>query len=79
MQRSYSRKGKNSRLCYTFYKVLSRNILTCYCKLVVMNLFPAKCFIPVLSRYLSFYPQFGDIIKVGTLYTIMLGVFMDLV
>eukprot|EP00092_Neocalanus_flemingeri_P001273 GFUD01001359.1.p1 GENE.GFUD01001359.1~~GFUD01001359.1.p1 ORF type:complete len:991 (+),score=345.98 GFUD01001359.1:84-3056(+) len=39
-----------------------RNLLTCYCKLVVMKLLPVKHFTLVLSNYLIF-PQFGDIIK----------------
>merc|ERR1719186_1999682 len=40
-----------------------RNILACYCKLVVMELLPVKYFNRVMSRYNSSFLQFGDIIK----------------
>jgi len=39
-----------------------RNILACYCKLVMMELLPAKYFNRVLSRYNISFLQFGDII-----------------
>ena len=42
-----------------------RNILTCFCKLVVLKVIPAKYFSSVLVNYVSFFHKFGDIIKVS--------------
>ena len=45
--------------------MLIRNILTCFCKLVVLKVIPAKYFSSVLVNYVSFFHKFGDIIKVS--------------
>ena len=40
-----------------------RNFLACYCKLVVYNVLPTKAAAEVLKHYVSFYNDYGDIIK----------------
>ena len=45
--------------------MLIRNILTCFFKLVVLKVIPAKYFTSVLVNYVSFFHKFGDIIKVS--------------
>ena len=41
-----------------------RNILTCFCKLVMLKVIPALYFTSVLVNFVSFFHKFGDIIKV---------------
>lgn len=40
-----------------------RNFLACYCKLVVYNVLPTKTAAHVLKHYVTFYNDYGDIIK----------------
>jgi cohesin complex subunit SA-1/2 len=40
-----------------------RNFLACYCKLVVYNVLPTKTAANVLKHYVTFYNDYGDIIK----------------
>jgi len=40
-----------------------RNFLACYCKLVVYNVLPTKSAADVLKHYVTFYNDYGDIIK----------------
>ena len=43
-----------------------RNFLASYCKLVVYNVLPTKSAADVLKHYVTFYNDYGDIIKVTT-------------
>ena len=41
-----------------------RNVVTCFCKLVVHKVIPAKYLVAVVVNYTRFFDKFGDIIKV---------------
>lgn len=41
-----------------------RNIVTCFCKLVVHKVIPVEYLVTVVVNYTRFYDKFGDIIKV---------------
>jgi len=40
-----------------------RNVVTCFCKLVVHKVIPAKYLVAVVVNYTRFFDKFGDIIK----------------
>merc|ERR1712024_23215 len=42
---------------------MGRNFLASYCKLVVYNVLPTKSAADVLKHYVTFYNDYGDIIK----------------
>ena len=42
-----------------------RNFLSSYCKLSIFNVLPTKTAADVLKHYVTFYNDYGDIIKVG--------------
>ena len=54
-----------------------RNFLSSYCKLSIFNVLPTKTAADVLKHYVTFYNDYGDIIKVGNNQTHLMMLFLD--